>query len=113
MEAATGAWEQVASVEFDHVAAEDASCAAQNSAVVFDVNPVDVGGVYFARAFRPGEPRGGGNVYVDLSALAFDPAQDLQLAGVLRHELGHVLGFGHERVHADPGACLDDGSDGP
>lgn len=95
MEAATGAWEQVANVDFDHVAVQDAACGSANDDVLFDVNPVDIGGAYLARAFAPGEPRGGRNLYVDLAALAFDPAQELQLAGVLRHELGHVLGFRH------------------
>jgi len=108
MEAATGAWEQVANVDFSHVAAQDASCDAQNAAVLFDVNPVDVDGDYLARAFFPGEPRADRNVYVDLTALALDPGQELQLTGVLRHELGHTLGFRHEHTRPESGACFED-----
>jgi hypothetical protein len=108
MEAATGAWEQVANVDFSHVAAQDASCDGRNESVLFDVNPVDVDGDYLARAFFPGEPRADRNVYVDLTALALDPAQDLQLTGVLRHELGHTLGFRHEHTRPESGACFED-----
>jgi serine protease len=108
MEAATGAWEQAANVDFVHVAAQDASCDSRNAAVLFDVNPVDVDGDYLARAFSPGEPRIDRNVYVDLTALSLDPGQDLQLAGLLRHALGHALGFRHENSRPQSGACFDD-----
>ena len=104
MESATGAWEQAASVDFSHVDAQDASCDAQNEAVAFDVNPVDVDGGYLARAFSPGERRADRNVYIDLTALGLDPAQELQLSGVLRHALGHVLGFHHEHTRPGSGA---------
>jgi hypothetical protein len=72
------------------------------------VDPVDVDGDYLARAFFPGEPRADRNVYVDLSALSLDPGQELQLAGVLRHELGHTLGFRHEHTRPESGACFED-----
>jgi serine protease len=108
MEAATGAWEQVASVDFSHVAAQDAACNARNEAVLFDVNPVDVDGDYLARAFFPGEPRADRHVYIDLAALALDPRQELQLTGVLRHEVGHTLGFHHEHTRPESGACFED-----
>jgi len=108
MEAATGAWEQVANVDFSHVAAQDATCNARNEAVLFDVNPVDVDGDYLARAFFPGEPRIDRNVYVDLTAVSLDPGQELQLTGVLRHELGHALGFRHEHTRPESGACFED-----
>ncbi len=108
MEAATGAWEQVANVHFDHDVAQDAACNAGNDAVVFDVNPVDVGADYLARAFSPGEPRADRNIYVDVAALALDPAQELQLAGLLRHELGHALGLRHDHARPASGACFDD-----
>jgi hypothetical protein len=108
MESATRAWEQVANVDYIHVAAQDAACTAQNNAVLFDVNPVDVDGDYLARAFFPGEPRAARNVYVDLTALALDPNGELQLVGVLRHELGHTIGFRHEHTRPESGACFED-----
>ena len=108
MAAATGAWEAVADVKFVYVPAQDAICNASNNNVVFDVRPVDVGGDYLARAFFPNEPRASRNVLVDLSALSLTPGQDLTLAGVLRHELGHSLGFRHEHTRPDSGACFED-----
>jgi hypothetical protein len=92
------------------VAAQDANCTRQNGAVLFDVNPVDVDGEYLARAFFPGEARAERNVYIDLTALALDPTRELKLVGVLRHELGHTLGFRHEHTRPESGACFEDGN---
>lgn len=107
MAAAAGAWEVAADVKFVYVPAQDASCNASNNNVVFDVRPVDVGGDYLARAFFPGEPRSARNVLIDLSALSLTSG-DLTLLGVLRHELGHTLGFRHEHTRPDSGACFED-----
>ena len=108
MEAATGAWEQVADVDFVHLAAQDASCNAGNANVVFDVRPVNVNGQYLARAFFPNEPRGACNVLIDESAFQLDPSGKLMLVGILRHELGHTLGWRHEHTRPQSGACFED-----
>ena len=52
---ATGAWEAVANVKYVYVSAQDASCTASNTNVLFDVNPVNVNGQYLARAFFPSQ----------------------------------------------------------
>jgi serine protease len=108
MKAATEAWEAVADVDFHYLAAEDGNCTPANNAVLFDVRPVDAGGQYLARAFFPNEGRATRNVLIDNTSFALDPNGKLTLAGVLRHELGHSLGFRHEHTRPDSGACFED-----
>ena len=53
MASATAAWSAAANVKFVYNSGQDASCTASNNNVVFDVNPVNAGGQYLARAFFP------------------------------------------------------------
>jgi len=107
MAAATGAWAAVANIKFVYVPAQDANCTASNNNVVFDVRPVNVNGQYLARAFFPAETRANRNVLIDNSAFG-DPS--VNFTGVLRHELGHTLGFRHEHTRPEAGAtsCFED-----
>jgi hypothetical protein len=108
MAAATEAWEKAAAVDFRHEAGQDGSCGPTNAAVVFDVRPVDASGQYLARAFFPNEPRPDRNVLIDGSSFELDPGEKLQLTGILRHELGHALGFRHEHTRPSSGPCFED-----
>ena len=108
MLAATQAWESVADVHYEHIAAQDSVCTASNANVVFDVNPVNVEGEYLARAFFPNEPRVARNVLIDDTAFELSPGGKLQLAGILRHELGHTLGWRHEQTRPEAGTCFED-----
>ena len=69
--AAEGGWEMMADVDFVYVPAQDANCTAANTAVLFDVNPVNANGEYLARAFFPDSPRADRNILID--STSFDP----------------------------------------
>ncbi len=106
MVGATAAWEAATDVHFVHDASQDGSCTASNNNVLFDVNPVNAGGQYIARSFFPDSGRSARNVLINPSG--FQLSAPLTLTGVLRHELGHVLGFRHEHTRPEAGACFED-----
>ena len=106
MTASAGAWEAVANVNFVHLTAQDANCTASNANVVFDVRPVNSGGQYLARAFFPDSARASRNVLIDNTA--FGSINPWTLAGIMRHELGHTLGFRHEHTRPESGTCFED-----
>ncbi|EYF01835.1 matrixin family metalloprotease [Chondromyces apiculatus] len=106
MNSATTAWENVANVNFVHSSNLDSNCTASQSGVVFDVRPVNVGGQYLARAFFPNDARSARNVLIDNTA--FGSSGDPSLTGILRHELGHTLGFRHEHTRPESGTCFED-----
>lgn len=107
MRDAAVAWEAVTDVRFRHVSTEDSRCNASNPSVLFDVRPTSGSG-YLARAFFPGEARQYRNVIIDTSC--FSTSAPLTCTGVLRHELGHVLGFRHEHTRPEAGRCFEDSS---
>lgn len=105
MASATGAWEGVAGVNYTHVSAEDSRCDRSNTRVLFDVNPVNTT-AYAARAFFPGQGRSTRNVLV--APMAF--RSSTPLVGILRHELGHTLGFLHEHIRRPRSPCPEGGT---
>jgi hypothetical protein len=97
MRDAAQAWMGAANVRFIHLAAQDDNCTASNTNVWFDVRQVSGQG-YLARAFFPSTGRSSRNVLIDTGA--YGNTGTWTLTGVLRHELGHALGFRHEHVRA-------------
>jgi hypothetical protein len=59
---------------------------------------------YFALAFSPLAPPS--DRQINISPLYFASRYDK--VGLLRHELGHVLGYRHERINGVPGCALED-----
>lgn len=110
MASAASAWESAANgnIDFVHVSSKDGNCNQRTSGVKFDVRQVS-GGQYLARAFFPSTSRRQSNVLIDTSTYVYDDdnSDPLSLVGVLRHELGHVLGLRHEHTRPEAGTCYE------
>ncbi|MFP2905822.1 M57 family metalloprotease [Pyxidicoccus sp. 3LFB2] len=106
MEDAASDWENSAAVDFQHIPSQDGSCTASNPQVVFSVEYTS-GQPYIASAFFPNAPRSSRRLMIDLYQAT--NAAPLTLTGILRHELGHALGFRHEHTRPESG-CYEDSS---
>jgi hypothetical protein len=104
MDAAAGTWEAAARVNFVHDASQDGNCS-KTSNVVFNVRQVCTGR-YLARSFFPSSSRSSREVLIDCTS--FGNISPWSLNGVLRHELGHTLGFRHEHTRPESGTCFED-----
>lgn len=112
MAKATADWEATCGVNFRHETAADAGKAASEDVPkpLFTVELINAGGRFIAAAFFPNDPVEERRVVIDPSFfkenLGFDPV------GVLRHELGHVLGFRHEHIRSGaPPLCPNESLD--
>jgi hypothetical protein len=101
MQVATASWSDRVGVAYTYLPEEDASCDASNGNVTFDIHPVSGAG-YAAVSFFPDSPRAERSLLVDSSAFASGTSADLE--AILRHQLGHTLGFQHEHLWLAP-AC--------
>jgi hypothetical protein len=105
MNAATRDWMQACGVKLQHVPAlDDSPATGVPQGVTFAVAKVDLPGGTIAQSFFPPDPRSRHFLFIDPvyfgSDLTFDKV------GVLRHELGHVLGYRHEHIRTEaPPAC--------
>jgi hypothetical protein len=101
---ATQHWEKTCGVQFAHKADLDGSPNLTPADVLFTVRGIDAGGEFIAAAFFPNDPINRRKVLIDPSY--FDQNLLFDKVGVLRHELGHVLGFRHEHIRTfAPPAC--------
>lgn len=102
MQQATAAWEAVCGVEFRYVPEVDTSASVRPQGVLFPVRYISAGGAFIAASFFPNDPTSRRRVLIDPSyfTTSFDHV------GVLRHELGHVIGFRHEHIRSGaPAVC--------
>jgi len=104
---AAAAWQVTATVHFVHVGARDTSCNNSTPGVVFNVRSVS-GQPFLARSFFPSTARANREVLIDASS--FGSIAPFTLTGILRHELGHTLGFRHEHTRPEAGTCFEDNS---
>ncbi|MEM9455471.1 MAG: hypothetical protein AAGF11_14915 [Myxococcota bacterium] len=111
MASAAASWNQSTNVNLVHDSSQDENCNENNPEVVFDVRPV-TGTPYIARAFFPSYDRDRQNVLIntDYSFPLWPPLENVTLIGVLKHELGHVLGFRHEHIRfGEQNGCIEGG----
>jgi hypothetical protein len=107
MKQATWAWEKVCGVKFEYKPELDDSPTVKPAGVLFPVRAIDAQGQFIAAAFFPTDPKDRRRLFIAPSY--FDPDLGFDQVGVLRHELGHVLGFRHEQIRSDaPASCPDE-----
>lgn len=91
-------WEGVCGVKFKYLPQLDTSPTTKPAGVLFTVREIDAGGQFVAMAFFPNDPVDRRRVLIDPSY--YDEDQPFNPVGVLRHELGHLLGFRHEHIRS-------------
>lgn len=101
---ATENWMAICGIEFQYRGELDTDQGKRSGSAVFSVVHQDVNGVFIAAAFFPDDPPERRVVVIDPSYFASNLRFDR--VGVLRHELGHVLGFRHEHIRSGaPAGC--------
>ena len=103
IQAAAASWSDRVGVGYTYLPAEDGNCDPNNANVTFDVRPVSGAG-YAAVSFFPDSVRSNRSVLIDSSA--FESGAELE--AILRHQLGHTLGFRHEFLWLDPACTSED-----
>jgi hypothetical protein len=98
MQAATADWQDVCDVLFEYRPELDEADSVRPDGVVFPVRELNTAGRFIAAAFFPNDPVDRRRVLIDPSYYAVD--LPFNKVGVLRHELGHVLGFRHEHIRS-------------
>jgi hypothetical protein len=96
MATATASWSARVGVRYEYLPAHDASCNQNNANVTFDVRPVSQDTAN-ASAFFPDYARASRSLAIRPSAFT-STAGGRDFQGILRHELGHTLGFRHEHI---------------
>jgi hypothetical protein len=102
---ATREWEKACSAcGIDFVYKSDQDASPSHETVTFIVRQVDAQGAFIAAAFFPNDAPS--NRFLDIDPSYYSTTFDA--VGVLRHELGHVLGYRHEHTRNVAGCFFED-----
>jgi len=108
MQLAAQSWQEACEgcgLNFTYLQQQDE--APSNDKVNFTVRYHDSGGAFIAAAFFPhDEPS---RRFIDIDPSFFRPELKSVTVGVLRHELGHTLGYRHEHIENIPGCRNESG----
>ncbi|WP_430790202.1 matrixin family metalloprotease [Actinoplanes sp. G11-F43] len=99
MASAVSDWQSICGIRFEHVAAKDTDEGLKLGDVTFPVLRQAGGGTTVAMAFFPDEPLDRRVVWAFDGF--FDTDGPFSPVGVMRHELGHTLGFRHEHIRPE------------
>lgn len=104
MDTAVNDWKSVCNVNLEHLVAWDDQLTKNSNPneLSFVIKKVKVYGDFFANSFFPYSPKNRRKLLIDESFFSTDFNQ----SGILRHEIGHILGFLHEHIHSGaPAVC--------
>lgn len=103
MREAANSWEAICGVTFGYLPKFDDSTDFSPEGVLFPVREISVASSMLASAFFPTDASFRRQLLIN--RLTFYDSQFSE-AGILRHELGHILGFRHEHIRSGaPAAC--------
>jgi len=97
MNTATRDWEAVCAIKFHHLVEFDKSNPIGLEPPLFDVRRANQNPTLLAWAFFPSSPKAERHIWIE-TAFFHSQTNPFSMEGVLRHELGHVLGFRHEHI---------------
>jgi len=104
MAEATSDWMKTCNIKFQHLSNLDnrsIDVETFSEPIFFVVRQINADGAYIAQAFFPGDPIYARMLFVDNSFFT----SPFSKTGVLRHELGHILGFRHEQIWSTDMSC--------
>lgn len=104
MRVATNDWMKICKVQFEYLPILDKKVIDVETfpePVFFIVRQINAEGAFIAQSFFPNDPSYERMLLIDYSFFT----SRFSKAGVLRHELGHVLGFRHEHIWSKDGSC--------